>query len=93
MLNWLLYLIKEYGFVFSMSSKGNCWDNVPIESYCGKMKCEWLYDNSFKTRQEARAAVFEYIKIFYNRQKIHASNDYFTPEDYYNNANRKAKAA
>ena len=72
-------LIKEYGFVCSMSRKGNCWDNAPMESFWGKMKCEWLYDKHFKTRQEARASVFEYIYFFYNRQRIHASNDYLTP--------------
>ena len=50
-----------------------------MESFWGKMKCEWLYDKHFKTRQEARASVFEYIYFFYNRQRIHASNDYLTP--------------
>jgi len=78
--------IKKYGFVCSMSRKGNCWDNAPMESFWGKMKCEWLYGKHFKTREEARAAVFEYIEIFYNRQRIHASNGYITPEKYYNNA-------
>lgn len=63
-----------------MSRKGNCWDNAPMESFWGKMKCEWLYGKHFKNRQEARAAVFEYIEIFYNRKRIHASNDYLTPE-------------
>jgi len=86
-------LIKKYGFTCSMSRKGNCWDNAPMESFWGKLKCEWLYGNHFKTRKEARAAVFEYVEIFYNRQRIHASNGYITPEEYYNNANKKAKAA
>ena len=79
-------LIKKYNFICSMSRKGNCWDNAPMESFWGKMKCEWLYENHFKTREEARAAVFEYVEIFYNRQRIHASNGYITPEQYYNNA-------
>ncbi|MBU5592621.1 IS3 family transposase [Clostridium sp. MSJ-4] len=57
------------------------------------MKCEWLYDKHFKTRQEARAVVFEYIEIFYNRKRIHASNGYLTPEEYYNNTNKKVKVA
>lgn len=47
----------------------------------------------FKTRDEARAAVFEYVEIFYNRQRIHASNGYITPEQYYNNAKKELKAA
>ncbi len=86
-------LLKKYGFICSMSRKGNCWDNAPMESFWGKMKCEWLYGNHYKTREEARAAVFEYVEIFYNRQRIHASNGYITPEEYYNNAIKKAQAA
>lgn len=85
--------IKKYGFICSMSRKGNCWDNAPMESFWGKLKCEWLYGTHFRTREEARAAVFEYVEVFYNRQRIHASNGYVTPEDYYNKANRKAKVA
>jgi putative transposase len=81
-------LINKYQFVCSMSRKGNCWDNAPMESFWGKMKCEWLYDKHFKTRQETRAAV-----IFYNRQRIHASNGYLTPEDFYNIAASKKEAA
>ena len=64
-----------------------------MESFWGKMKCEWLYEKRFKTRDEARAAVFEYAEIFYNRQRIHASNGYITPEEYYNNANKQLKIA
>jgi len=86
-------LIKKYGFTCSMSRKGNCWDNAPMESFWGKLKCEWLYGTHFRTREEARAAVFEYVEVFYNRQRIHASNGYVTPEDYYNKANRKSKVA
>ncbi len=86
-------LLKKYGFICSMSRKGNCWDNAPMESFWGKMKCEWLYGKHFTTRQEARAAVFEYVEIFYNRQRIHASNNYLTPEEYYNNTLQKAKVA
>lgn len=87
------YLLNKYGFVCSMSRKGNCWDNAPMESFWGKMKCEWLYGKHFKNRQEARSAVFEYIEIFYNRQRIHASNDYITPEEFYANALKKVEAA
>lgn len=83
-------LIKKYGFVCSMSRKGNCWDNAPMEAFWGKMKYEWLMDKHFKTRDEARAAVFEYIEIFYNRQRIHESNGYLTPDEYYKIKNIKA---
>jgi putative transposase len=64
-----------------------------MESFWGKLKCEWLYGTHFRTREEARAAVFEYVEVFYNRQRIHASNGYVTPENYYNEANRKVKVA
>ena len=77
-------LIKKYGFTCSMSRKGNCWDNAPMECFWGKLKYEWLADKHFKTRDEARAAVFEYVEIFYNRERIHESNDYLTPMEYYN---------
>ncbi|OAA84327.1 hypothetical protein WX45_01186 [Clostridium ljungdahlii DSM 13528] len=53
------------------------------------MECEWLYGNHFKTREEARAAVFEYVEIFYNKH----FNGYVTPEKYYNNSNKKSKTA
>ena len=76
-------LAHAYGFVTSMSRKGNCWDNAPMECFWGKLKQEWLNEQHFKTRDEAKKAVFEYIWIFYNRKRVHASNDYMTPEEYY----------
>lgn len=78
--------LKQYGFICSMSRKGNCWDNAPMESFWGKMKYEWLYEQHFRTRDQARAAIFEYVEIFYNRKRLHQSNDYLTPEEYYNAA-------
>lgn len=85
--------LKEYGYVCSMSRKGNCWDNAPMESFWGKMKQEWLNGQKFKTRDEAKAKVFEYIMIFYNRKRLHASYNYKTPEDYYNENRMSKKAA
>lgn len=75
--------LKEYGYIPSMSRKGNCWDNAPMESFWGKMKMEWLNEHKFKTINEAKRLVFEYIIIFYNRQRLHASFDYMTPLEYY----------
>lgn len=66
-----------------MSLKGNCWDNVAMESFWVKLKCEWLYGKHFRTREEAKTAVFEYVYIFCNRQRPHGSNDYLTPEEFY----------
>lgn len=76
-------LLEKRGFICSMSRRGNCWDNAPMEAFWGKMKYEWLNDYQFKTRADAKAAVFEYIEIFYNRRRLHASNSYLTPDEYY----------
>lgn len=84
---------KEVGFIMSMSRKGNCWDNAPMESFWGKLKQEWLNEQHFKTREEAKAAVFEYIWIFYNRRRIHEANGYQTPDAYYQAHNNRMKAA
>lgn len=69
-------LLKKHDFVCSMSRKGNCYDNAPMESFWGKLKMEWLNDRKFKTRAEAKKAVFEYIELFYNRRRTHSSNNY-----------------
>lgn len=86
-------LAKEHGFVSSMSRKGNCWDNAPMESFWGKLKQEWLNGQHFRSREEAKAAVFEYIWIFYNRKRIHEANGYLTPEEYYRQHQTDLKAA
>jgi len=75
-------LLKEHNYVCSMSRKGNCYDNAPMESFWGKLKQEWLNGKHFRTRAEAKAAIFWYIEIFYKRQRPHASNGYKTPEEY-----------
>jgi transposase InsO family protein len=72
-------IIKNNDFVCSMSRKGNCWDNAPMESFWGKLKSEWLCDMKFKTIEEAKAAIFEYIEIFYNRDRLHSANGYISP--------------
>lgn len=61
--------LKNRKIVCSMSRKGNCWDNAPMESFWGKLKTEWLYGKRFRTREEAKQAVFEYIELFYNRKR------------------------
>ena len=72
-------ILRENQFACSMSRKGNCYDNAPMESFWGKLKQEWLYGRRFKTRAEAKSAIFEYIEVFYNRRRIHSKNDYRTP--------------
>jgi transposase InsO family protein len=63
-----------------MSGKGNCLDNAPMESFFGSLKTELVYRTRFRTRREAKAALFEYIAIFYNRRRRHSSIGYRTPE-------------
>lgn len=76
-------MIERNHLVCSMSRKGNCWDNAPMESFWGTLKQEWLNGLHFRTRAEAKSAIFEYIWIFYNRKRLHSSIDYTTPERYY----------
>ena len=56
-----------------MSRKGNCFDNAPVESFWGFLKQELVYQRRFRTRAEARAAIQEYIEIFYNRMRRHSA--------------------
>jgi len=72
-------LLGYYGLIASMSGKGNCYDNAPMESFWGMLKQELIYQNHFKTRQEARAAIQEYIEVFYNRQRIQRGLGYLSP--------------
>jgi putative transposase len=71
--------IAKRNFICSMSRKGNCWDNAPMESFWGKLKTEWLYWKRFRTREEAKRAVFEYIELFYNRKRLRSVNGYIPP--------------
>lgn len=75
-------LLKKHGFICSMSRKGNCYDNAPMEFFWGKLKMEWLNDYKFQTRDEAKRAVFEYIELFYNRRRTHSANGYIPPFKY-----------
>ena len=62
-----------------MSRKGNCLDNAPMERFLGSLKTELVHRTRFGTRAEAKAALFEYIEIFYNRRRRHSSIGYRTP--------------
>ena len=64
----------------SMSRKGDCYDNAVAESFFSTLKNELVLGNTFASRNRARAEIFEYIEIFYNRQRIHRSLNYLTPE-------------
>lgn len=66
----------------SMSRKGNCYDNAFVETFFRTLKVELVYRTRFKTRNEAKAAIFEFIEVWYNRQRLHSSLGYLTPQDY-----------
>ncbi len=74
--------IKDQGFICSMSRKGNCWDNAPSESFFHTLKTELTYHRRYQTRQEAKQEIFEYIEVFYNRQRRHSTIGYQTPLGY-----------
>ena len=72
-------LLDEHGMVCSMSRKGDCWDNAPMESFFGSLKTELEGDGPFPTRQAAKTALFGFIEGFYNRQRLHSAIGYVTP--------------
>ncbi len=72
-------MLKQHGLVASMSRKGNCWDNAVAESFFATLKVDLVHDADFLTREQARQAIFEYIEVFYNRQRRHSFLDYATP--------------
>ncbi|MCF6287217.1 MAG: IS3 family transposase [Candidatus Hydrogenedentes bacterium] len=72
-------ILKAHGAQASMSKKGDCWDNAVAESFFHTLKIELVHHCDFETREEARAAIFEYIEVFYNRQRLHSSNGYEAP--------------
>lgn len=86
-------LLSQYGIVHSMSRKGNCWDNAVAESFFHSLKTELIYRRNFETTREAYQAIFEYIEVFYNRQRLHSSNDYLSPVDFENRMLLNCKSA
>lgn len=76
-------IIARHGFRQSMSRKGNCWDNAPMESFFKTMKAELIYPRKYyHTRREAATSIFEYIEMYYNRQRMHSALNYQSPEDF-----------
>ena len=75
-------LLTDHGIVQSMSRKGNCWDNAVAESFFHTLKTGLVNHKRYLTREEAKQDIFEYIEVFYNRQRLHSTNDYWSPVDY-----------
>jgi putative transposase len=73
---------RQAGIDVSMGSKGDCFDNAVCESFHATIKKELLYRRSWPTKQEARTAVFEWIEVFYNRERRHSTLGYYSPAEY-----------
>lgn len=77
------------GIIASMSRKGNCWDNAHCESFFHTLKTELVYRTNYKTREEAKQAIFEWIECWYNSERRHSALEYLAPNEY----EKLAKAA
>jgi putative transposase len=74
-------MLERHGIVQSMSRRGNCLDNAPMESVFASLKTEQVHHSRYRTRNEARAALFDYLEVFYNRQRLHSNLGYRTPAE------------
>jgi transposase InsO family protein len=74
--------LDAHGLVASMSRKGNCYDNAAKESFYHSLKADLVHHERYRTRDEARASVFDYIEVFYNRERLHSTLGYRSPEDF-----------
>jgi putative transposase len=84
-------LATSYGMIQSMSRKGNCWDNAPMESFFDTLKTEAIGNIIFTSAQEAMRVIFEWIEVFYNRKRLHSAIGYLTPSSF--EEKYRAKAA
>ncbi|MGR3238957.1 IS3 family transposase, partial [Vibrio vulnificus] len=71
--------MRKHGGVPSMSRKGNCWDNAVMESFYSRLKVELIYAEDYQNIEEARMGIFEYIEIYYNRNRKHSALGYVSP--------------
>ena len=75
-------LLATHGIECSMSRRANCWDNAPMESFFASLKKELVHHEDYQTREEAKASIFEYIEVFYNRQRRHSTLGFKSPAEY-----------
>ena len=75
-------LLKNKGMLCSMSRKGECLDNAVAESFFGTLKTEWADHQDYRTKQQAKQSLFEYIEVFYNRKRRHSYLGYISPDEY-----------
>ena len=74
--------LARHALICSMARKGECLDNAVAESFFGSLKNEWVNHEDYRTRQQAKQSIFEYIEVFYNRQRRHATLNYKTPVEF-----------
>jgi transposase InsO family protein len=79
--------LRNAGLIASMSRRGNCYDNATMESFWATLKLELVYRCCFDTRAQARSQIFDYIEMFYNRQRAHSALNYQSPVDFENQNN------
>jgi transposase InsO family protein len=75
-------VLLENGIACSMSGKGQCWDNAPMESFFASLKKELVHDEDYHTRAQARGSIFEYIEVFYNLKRRHSALGYLSPVEF-----------
>ena len=75
-------LLADHDMIQSLSRPKQCWDNAVAESWFATLKLELIHRQSWATRAQARRAVFEFIEVFYNRQRLHSSLGYLSPAEY-----------
>ena len=73
-------VLEAGGMICSMSGRGECWDNACMESFWATLKTELVHPERYATREQARQSIFEYIEVFYNRQRLHSALGYVSPE-------------
>ncbi len=76
--------MDQHGFLASTSQKGSCYDNAAMESFFHTLKTEHVYLHQFKTKKEAMISIFEFIEVFYNRQRLHSTLEYKSPTEFEN---------
>jgi putative transposase len=87
-------MLEGAGIRCSMSRRGNCWDNAPVESFFGTLKKELIHRCDFASRACARSTIFEWLEVFYNRSRRHSALDYLSPVEFERRANlQRAESA
>jgi putative transposase len=82
-------VLGRHGITCSMSRVAQCWDNAPVESFFASLKRELVHDEQYTTREQAKASIFEYLEVFYNRVRRHSSLGFVSPAEFERTHNPK----